>query len=121
MATLVLSAGDRTESLAQFVTTQLDDATLDRLEIDREVASQAGLASEPVTIAVSIALGTVAISAITRLIERWMENQHQLHLLQIVADAETEEERRQLASLSAKFSNVSLAYGNAKPSWEMKG
>ncbi len=77
MATLRLDAADRTGNLIDYVTGQLDDETLDNIKVERQFAPVAGLASEPVTVAVTLTLGTTAVIAVARIIERWLENHRQ--------------------------------------------
>lgn len=120
MSTIRIEAGDQTENLIQFVTKELDDATLDEIEINREVAKPSGLVSEPITIAVTVALGTAAIAAVTRLVERWLENNRQLKTLSIVADAPSDEARKLLTGLAEKHAQVSVSYKLAKESWGKK-
>lgn len=120
MPTLKIEAGEQTEGLVQFVTQELDDATLDQIDVQREIAQAPGLASEPITTAVTIVLGTAVIASVLRLVERWLENQRQLATLTIVADVllKSEEAGKQLASLAEKHTNVSVSYGLAQESWK---
>jgi hypothetical protein len=117
MTTLKIEAGDQTEDLIQYVTRRLDDATLDEIDINRELAKPSSLASEPITIGVTVALGTAAIAAVTRLVERWLESQRQLETLRIVVDAPTDEAKKLLTGLAEKHAQVSLSYSLAKESW----
>ena len=64
--TFEIQAGEATEDLLQFMLQQVDDATLDQIEIEREHPEASGLASEPITIAATlIFLGHLAGSAAT--------------------------------------------------------
>jgi hypothetical protein len=117
MTTLKIEAGDQTEDFIQCVTSGLDDATLDKIDINRELAKPSSLASEPITIGVTVTLGTAAIAAVTRLVERWLESQRQLKTLRIVVDAPTDEAKKLLTGLAEKHAQVSLSYSLAKESW----
>lgn len=121
MQIIRIEASDqKTENLIQFVTNGLDDSTLDEIEITREVKKHLELMSEPITIAVNIALGTAAIASVTRLIERWLENQRQKDTLSIIANAPSDEARKLLTALAEKHARVSVSYKLAKESWGKK-
>ncbi len=119
MAILEISANEHTEEVIQYILDGLSDNEVDALQIDRQVQKPDGLASEPVTTAVLITLGTVAASAVLRLLERWLENQRQLEQLRLVADGftQSDEAGKQLAALAAKNSTVAASYGIAMESW----
>ncbi len=119
MSTIRIEAGDQTEDLIQFVTKQLDDATLDEIEIKREVEWPSGLASEPITIAVTM-IGMTVIVEVTRLVERWLEKKRQIETLKIVASAPTNEIAEQLTRLAEKHVQVSIKYELSKESWGNK-
>lgn len=118
-AKLLLEAGPETEDLVRYVTGELDDTTLDELEIDRKPAESHGLANELITSAVIITLGTATVSVVARLIERWLEIRRQTDVLKIVAAgfAQSDEAGRALADLAKKHSEVSVAYGTVPVSW----
>ncbi len=63
MNTLEIRAGEATEDLLQLILQQVDDDTLDQIEIEREQAPAEGLVSEPITIGVVLTL--VATGAAT--------------------------------------------------------
>jgi hypothetical protein len=119
MPTLRLEAGDLTEELLRFVTAELDDATLDQIEVERTRRASEGLASEPLTAAATLTLATTAVVAVTRLIERWLEKQRQLETLTIVAEGftESDEAGRELAKLAASHANVSVKHELSKEPW----
>ncbi len=119
MTTLRIEAGDQTEDLIQFVTKELDDATLDEIDISREVSKPSGLASEPITISVTF-LGIAAIVAVTRLVERWLENKRQGAAIRMLVDAPTDEVRRMLVEVEKKHADVSIEYKLTKESWDKK-
>jgi hypothetical protein len=122
MATLRFEAGDHTESIVGFVTSELDDSLLDTINVDREVASTSGLASEPITLAATITLTTTAIVAVLRIVERWLEMQRQLQTLEIVADgfAKSSEAGEHLTRLAEKHAEVTAKYPLAKETWGAK-
>jgi len=116
MAMLRFEAGDNTEELLQYVLDGLDQDLIDQMSVDRDLEEMSGLASEPITTAVTITVATTSILAITRLIERWLEHKRQLDTLRIVADGfrQSDEVGKSLASLAAKHSAVSISYGLMK-------
>lgn len=119
METLEISANEQTEEIVQFLLSQLSEDEIDALQIERLVKRPERLASEPITTAVLITLGTVGASAVLRLLERWLENKRQLAHLRLVADgfSRSDEAGKQLAALAAKHSTVMASYGIAMESW----
>lgn len=113
MATLMLDAGADTEALLHFVTTELDDSTLDNIEVLRETVKSENLATEPFTAAATLILSTPIVVTVGRIIERWLENRSQLDHLKIVAEGfkESEEAGKTLAQLSKAHAGVSISYG----------
>lgn len=113
MPTLHIDAGERTEELLQYVTAALDDATLDEVEVRRESVRPGNLATEPLTIAATLALGTTAVVAVARIVERWLENQRQLEHLRIVAQGfeRSDAAGAALADLGKAHAVVSIRYG----------
>jgi hypothetical protein len=116
MKSIRIEGGPFTESLLQYITHELDDETLDKIEINRDVAKADNLATEPLTIAATLALTTTAIVVVARIIERWMEAQRQLVQLRIVAEGfdHSDEAGKVLAEVSKANSKVSIAYGMPK-------
>lgn len=111
MQTIRIEAGDQTEYLVQFVTNNLDDETLDGIELSREVDKPFGLVSEPITTAVILTLGPPAIIAVGRLLERLLEARRQLQTLTIIAQATTDDEtRRLLTDLAKAHAQVAVSY-----------
>jgi hypothetical protein len=73
---LMLQAGPDTEELVSFITRNLDDDVLDTIDVERITAGEA-LASEPITTAALMYLSPVAVYAVLRLLEKWMEARRQ--------------------------------------------
>lgn len=111
MSTLKLSAGKDTEDLAKFVFAELDDETLDEIEVEREHAPAHGLASEPVTVTLILTLGPPAILAIGRLTERWLEARRQERQMRLVMEAyeASPEAGQALKALAERNAEVALA------------
>ena len=86
MARLEIRVGRRTEDLLQFLTSDLSDAELDTVDIQREQEKSDKLATEPFTVAATLTLSTSLVIALGRVIERWIEKQNQLEHLEIVAE-----------------------------------
>ena len=122
MPALRLEAGDRTEERLQFVTAELDDATLDEVDVHREIGPPSGVASEPITAAVTLTLGTAAVVAVLRIVERWLEKQRQLETMRIIAEgfSQSDEAGKQLAKLAETHAGISTSYGIARESWKAK-
>lgn len=116
MATLILEAGENTEELLQFITSEMDDATLDKIDVHRDVVKPDNLATEPLTIAATLTLSTTLVIIVGRIIERWLENQRQLDHLRIVAAGfkESDEAGNGLAQVSKAHAAVSISYGLPK-------
>ena len=121
MPTIHIDAGAQTEDLIQYITSELDDATLDQIEIHREVVKSGNLATEPLTAAALLTLATTTVVVVARIIERWLESQKQLEQLAIVAKGfkQSDQAGQALADVSKTFSKVSVAYG--MPSAARKG
>jgi hypothetical protein len=119
---LKIEAGEDTEQLLQFILGQVDDATLDQIDIQRDLVKSAGFASEPVTASVAIVLGTAVVSSVVRLIERWIESRRQLEEMKIVAIGfdKSDEAGKNLTQLAKTHAQVSLKYELAKESWREK-
>lgn len=75
-AQLFLNAGDETESLLNFITSNLEDKELDQIDVER-VYPAGSLASEPITISAAVFLSASAIYSVTRLLEKWLEKRRQ--------------------------------------------
>jgi hypothetical protein len=107
-----LDYGVETESLLKFVLDELDDTSIDAIEVDRKIDQPRGLASEPITLAVTITASSVLIVHVTRLIERWLETrrQEQAGILLIEAFKISNEAGQALKELGIKHTDVSIAY-----------
>lgn len=116
LPTLHIDAGADTEDLLQFVTRELDDATLDGMAVDRVAVPSDKLATEPLTAAVTLALGTTAIVTVARLIERWMEMHRQQVQMKIVAEgfAQSDEAGKALAKIAEGHAKVAISFGAPK-------
>ncbi|MGC3986594.1 MAG: hypothetical protein QM777_18720 [Pseudorhodoferax sp.] len=113
---LTIDAGAETEDLLQFVTRELDDATLDGIDIERVAVPSDKLATEPLTAAATLALATTAVITVARLIERWMEMHRQTAHLKIVAQgfAQSDEAGKALAKIAESHAKVALSFGAPK-------
>jgi hypothetical protein len=75
---LEIDAGPLTEDLVSYVTEQLDDETLDQIEVGRELDRPDDFASEPITISVILIFTTTAaVIEVGRMVERWIEKKRQ--------------------------------------------
>jgi hypothetical protein len=117
MPSIRIDAGVHTEALLQFITSELDDATLDEIEIQRDGVKSDKLVTEPLTVAATLTLATTGVIVVARIIERWMENQKQNAQLRIVAEGfkQSDEAGKALAEVSKYYSKVSIAYGMPTP------
>ncbi len=109
-----IDAGELTEELVQYITGDLEDEVLDQIEVDRTGNPTVNLVSEPITVTVAITTISVAsIVAVTRLIERWMENQKELETIKIAAATalKNTDAGEILAGIAKKHAEVALAYG----------
>jgi hypothetical protein len=118
MTTLVLEAGPDTEDLAQFVLSNLDDQTVDDMEVDRRFAPSEGLASEPITISLAlIGLATNSIPTVGHLISQWIEARRQQKAVGVIIQAaqSSPELAEMLVDLERKHSEVSVAFAENAP------
>lgn len=111
-STIYFKAGRYTEPLLQEILKGFDDVALDTIEIDRTIHKANGLASEPVIIAAAITATPILISAITRIIERWMENRKEREAMQLTIEAYkvSREAGDALKEISKKNADVAIAY-----------
>ena len=111
-SSISLDYGTETESLLKFVLNEMDDASIDAIEVDRKLDKPKGLASEPITIAVTITASSVLIVHVTRLIERWLENRRQDKARKLLIEAfnVSNEAGQALKELEIKHTDVSIAY-----------
>ena len=112
MATLEFEAGADTEDLLQFIMKELKDEEVDAIEVKREVAKADNLATEPLTIAVTLLTSAPLIIAVGRIIERWMENRNQVKHLHLVAEGFeiSDKAGKALADLAKVHAKVSIEY-----------
>jgi hypothetical protein len=117
MAQIKLMAGDDTEDLISFVANELPPELLDAMEIERIHAEDIQVASEPITVGALISLTSVAAIAVTRLLEKWIENRREREHMNLVVRAfgVSDEAGRALAELARKHADVSISYGVQKP------
>ncbi len=112
MATLVVNAGKDTESLLQMITNELDDASLDTIDVRRDVEKSQNLATEPLTLAATLVFSAPLMVAIGRIMERWLENKNQLQHLHIIAEgfSQSDAAGKALAEVSKAHARVSVEY-----------
>lgn len=113
MAIIRLEAGSSIEDIISNITSNLNDSMLDEIEIHRDMAKPGALASEPITVAVTIMCSNAMLYHIFRLIEQYMENKRQIENLRIVANgfSHSDEAGRQLALIAQKHAKISVIYG----------
>lgn len=117
-SSITLKYGDKTENLLQAILSELSDEVLSEVDIDREIADTSGLASEPITISVTItiAVSSVLIVNITRLIERWLENKRRKESETLLINAYNVSKAAgdALKELQIKHADVSISYALSK-------
>lgn len=116
---LRISFGDNTTARMREILDEMDDATLDDLDVEWEPPESPGLAGEPISASIILAGSAMAISALLRLIERRMEHLHQREVMRIVAEGfeQHPDLGAQLGDISKNYSQVSISYGIAKEGW----
>jgi hypothetical protein len=88
---------------------------LDEIEVARQTAPSEGLASEPLTVAATLTLGTTAILAVTRLIEKYLEQKRQKETMVLISSSfAASTEAGQLVRLAKDYNGVSLKWGITK-------
>lgn len=112
MPKLMLSADLSTESLVQYITSELSDDDLDEIDIIRMQDESSKLATEPLTVAATITLSTTLVVAVCRIIERWIEMQNQLKHMKIIAEGfmVSDQAGKELAKVAQKHASVSIQY-----------
>lgn len=112
MPTITLDAGHDTEALLHEITTNIDDQTLDQIDVSRIPAESLALATEPLTLAATLTMSTALIPVVARLIERWLENRNQLEHLKIIAEGfrQSDSAGMALADVSKAHAKVSIEY-----------
>jgi hypothetical protein len=112
-------SGEDTGDLWDYVQDHLSDDEIDALEVEKSEPPSHGIQSEPVT--ATIVLGGAALTAITKLVGRWLENRHLERELQIVAegfrqDSETGQALTDIAKAHAKVAVAFAQQPDSKPS-----
>ncbi len=112
MATLEFEAGNDTEDLLQFILKDLTEEEVDAIEVKREVAKADNLATEPLTIAVTLLTSSPLIIAVGRIIERWIESRNQVKHLNLVAGGFeiSDKAGMALADIAKAHAKVSIEY-----------
>ncbi|WP_138731646.1 hypothetical protein [Modestobacter excelsi] len=112
-----VSAGDDTEDLVRYITSQLDNDSLDQVEVVRDLDRRGDLASEPITVAALVAVTGVTVVTIGRIIERWLENrrQHAEAKMLITTYQLSKEAGDAYAALASRHADVSIEYQLADP------
>lgn len=110
--------GDTTAEMREMLA-EMDDATLDGLDVEWEEPQSPGLAGEPISASVVLAGGAIAMAALLRLIERRMEHLQQREMMRIVAEGfdKHPELGARLGAMADAYSQVSISYGLAKEAW----
>jgi hypothetical protein len=86
----LLLSGKEGVGLAEFILGELDDETLDHVDVVREFADASGNANEPITLCALLTFSGVAVVTVGRLVERWMELHATERQIDLVADVYAE-------------------------------
>jgi hypothetical protein len=113
VSVLEINAGPYTDELLEYVLKEIDDETLDGIDVQRKPAPSEGLANEFVTAAAVLTLSTTALIACVRLIERWMEKEREKEQLKIVLNAfdHSLEAGITLADVAKSNNGIAVSYG----------
>ena len=84
MSQIQIRSGEHTEELLKFILNEIDDETLDSIEVEREILRDSPVASEAMTVGALITLAPVLTMTIARLIERWLEGKRQKDQLELI-------------------------------------
>lgn len=117
-SSLIINYGDKTEKVLKSILKEIDDDMLDEIAIDRKIETPEGLASEPITIAVTVTASSVLIIHITRLIERWLESRRQADARKMLITASniSKEALEAMKELEEKHADVAISYQLSKQS-----
>ena len=115
MPKLTFSAGTDTEDLAEYLLADIDDAELDEIEVDRDYASTAGMANEPVTVAIALVVAPILAAKFGRLAEQWMEQRRQERELKLLIEVskESPETAELLENLMERHADISVAFAES--------
>ncbi len=109
---LKFSAGEDSEGFIRFLTSELSDDELDDIDVHRLLDRKDDLASEPITAAVLIGLGSVVVRAVGRIVERWLEKERQREQVELVIEAYkvSPEVAKVVSDIVTAHARVSVAY-----------
>jgi len=112
-----VSAGENTEELVRYITSELDDESLDQIEIDRNLDRRGDLASEPITVAALVGLAGVTVVTVGRIIERWQESRRQRDQSKTIIEAFklSDDAGEAVAELASRHADVAIEYELADP------
>jgi|SRR5690606_6134054 len=116
---LRISFGDNTSAYMRDVLAEIDDTTLDDLDVEWEPPESPGLAGEPISASIVLAGSSMAIAALLRVIERRMEHLQQREMMRIVADGfdKHPDLGKRLEEMAKTYSRVSISHGLAEQAW----
>ena len=110
---LTVMAGERTESLLGAILDQIDNHTLDQLEVERQVPKQSGLAAEPATVAATMIAAVPVLITVLRIVKTYLEGRQVIQRAKLVLQAH-ERGGTELADL------VEEIVQNAPPGWSVE-
>ena len=110
---LTLAADERTEDLLGSILDEIDDDTLDQLEVEREIVKQSGLTAEPATAAATIVAATPIVIAVLRVLKSYLEGRNAIQRGTLVLQAQ-ERGGQELAESVAETTRI------APPGWSVE-
>ena len=111
---LQISADERTEDLLQVLLAEVDDHTLDQMDVNRQVAKPQGLAAEPMTVSVALLVSPALLIQLLVVIDRYLQKRIDIEHAILVIEAH--EKDPNLSKLVADIRNKkppgwSLSFG----------
>ena len=79
-----VKAGNDTEDLLAFITSNLSDDELDAIDIKRQFEEVEGLATEPVTIVAVITASGALLVTVSTLVAKWLESRRQREAIELL-------------------------------------
>ena len=84
---LQISADERTEDLLQVLLTEVDDDTLDQMDVNRQVVKPQGLVAEPMTVSVALLVTPALLIQLLVVIDRYLQKRIDIEHAKLVIEA----------------------------------
>ena len=110
---LTLAADERTDDLLRSILDEIDDHTLDQLDVQREISKQSGLTAEPATVVATIVAATPILLSVLRILKAYLDGRQVIKRVELVLQA-YERGNPEAAKLVAEIAR------SAPPGWSVQ-